>query len=290
MLSLILQNLVNGLLLGGLYVCIAIGFSLVWGVLSIINMMHGSMIVLGSYLAYYAFVFLGLSPFVAPLFVMPLMFALGYGLQSGILNRVVGKPILMTLTLTFGLDLILNNLMLAGFTADFRQVVFKTPFDALEIFQLIIPQERLYATILALLLTFLFYLLLNKSRIGRAIVAVRSDRDSAVLMGINVAKIYAITFGVGAAFAGAAGALMSVILPISPVESASYLGKAFVVCVLGGLGNFIGVVFGGFALGLIESLGVMITGPEHSVLIGFVVLMAVLAIKPTGIAGKRGFE
>jgi len=290
MLSLILQNLVNGLLLGGLYICIAIGFSLVWGVLSIINMIHGSMIVLGSYLAYYAFASFGISPFVAPLFVMPLMYGFGYGLQRGVLNRVVGRPVLITLTLTFGLDLILNNLMLAGFTANFRRVVFEKPFATLEIFNIIVPQERLYATILALLLTLVFYLLLNKSRIGRAIVAVRSDRDAAVLMGINVPQIYAITFGIGAAFAGAAGSLMSVVLPISPVESASYLGKAFVVCVLGGLGNIIGVVFGGFALGMIENLGVMVTGPEYSALIGFVALLAVLAIKPTGIAGKRGFE
>jgi branched-chain amino acid transport system permease protein len=290
MLLLTLQNLINGLLLGGLYVSIAIGFSLVWGVLNIINMIHGSMIVLGSYIAYYAFVSFGISPFIAPLFVMPLLFVFGYYLQQGVLNRVVGKPVLITLTLTFGLDLILNNLMLLGFTANFRRVVFKQPLQTLEIFNLIIPQERLYVTILALLLTLAFYLLLNKSRIGRAIIAVRSDRDASVLMGINVPQVYAITFGVGAAFAGAAGSLLSVIQPISPIESTSYLGTAFVVCVLGGLGNIIGVVAGGFALGLIESVGVMITGSEYAVLIGFLVLLAVLAVKPTGIAGRRGFS
>jgi branched-chain amino acid transport system permease protein len=289
-LMLFLQNLINGLLLGGLYVCIAIGFSLVWGVLNIINMIHGSLIVLGSYLAFYAFTAAGISPFVAPVLVMPAMFALGYALQRGLLNRVMGRPVLISFTLTFGLDLILSNLMLYTFTADFRRVVFEKPFKALVVDGLVIPMDRVFAMGLALLLTLLFYLLLNRSRIGRAIVAVRNDREAAVLMGVNVEQIYAITFGIGAAFAGAAGCLMSVVFPISPVESGLFLGKAFVVCVLGGLGGISGALVGGLALGVIESLGVMAAGPEHPVLIGFLVLLAVLIVKPTGIVGKRGFE
>jgi branched-chain amino acid transport system permease protein len=287
---LFVQNLVNGLLLGGLYVCIAIGFSLIWGVLNIINFLHGSLIVLGSYIAFYAFTYLGISPFLAPVFVMPMMFAFGYGLQRSVLNRVIGKPVLITLTITFGLDLIINNLMLWTFTANFRRVVFENPFKTLEIYGLIIPADRLFAMALAILLTLMFFLLLNRSRIGRAIVAVRNDRDAAILMGVNVEQIYAITFGVGVAFAGAAGSLMSVVFPISPVTSGVYLGKAFVICILGGLGSIGGVVIGGLALGVIESVGVMVAGPEHTVLIGFIVLLAVLVVKPTGIAGKQGYE
>lgn len=287
---LFLQNLVNGLLLGGLYVCIAIGFSLIWGVLNIINLIHGSLIVLGSYIAFYAFTWFGISPFIAPLFVMPMMFVLGYALQRGVLNRVIGKPVLMTLTLTFGIDLVLNNLMLSAFTANFRRVVFPEPFKTLDIAGMIIPMDRVFAMLLALFLTLLFYLLLNGSRTGRAIVAVRNDRDAAVLMGVNVKQIYAITFGIGAAFAGAAGALLSAVFPISPISSNLYLGKAFVIVVLGGLGSIEGVVIGGLALGIIESLGVMVAGTEHSILIGFLVLLAVLVVKPTGIAGKQGYE
>lgn len=287
---LLLQNLVNGLLLGGLYVCIAIGFSLIWGVLNIINFLHGSFIVLGSYIAYFAFVYFGISPFIAPLFVMPLMFVMGYALQRSVLNFVIGKPVLITLTLTFGLDLILNNLMLYGFTANFRRVVFERPFPTLDIYGIIIPADRLLAMGLAILLTLIFFVLLNRSRIGRAIVAVRNDRDAAVLMGVNVPQIYAITFAVAVAFAGAAGCLLSVVFPMSPINSGVFLGKAFVICILGGLGSIGGVVVGGLALGVIESLGAMISGPEHTVLISFIVLLAVLVIKPTGIAGKLGYE
>jgi branched-chain amino acid transport system permease protein len=221
---------------------------------------------------------------------MPMMFAFGYGLQRAVLNRVIGKPVLITLTLTFGLDLILNNLMLWGFTANFRRVVFDHPFPTLELYGIIIPADRLVAMALAILLTLMFFLLLNRSRIGRAIVAVRNDRDAAILMGVNVQQIYAITFGVGVAFAGAAGSLLSVVFPISPINSGVFLGKAFVICILGGLGSIGGVVVGGLALGIIESLGVTVAGPEHTVLISFIMLLAVLVIKPTGIAGKQGYE
>jgi branched-chain amino acid transport system permease protein len=287
---LFVQNIVNGLLLGGLYVCIAIGFSLIWGVLNIINLMHGALIILGSYIALYAFNIFGISPFIAPVFVMPMMFVLGYALQRSVLNRVIGKPTLITMTLTFGLDLILINLMLWAFTANFRRVVFQDPYKTLEVIGLIIPADRLFAMLLALMLTLMFFLLLNHSRMGRAIIAVRNDRDAAVLVGVNVRQIYAVTFGIGAAFAGAAGALLSVVFPISPVSSGLYLGKAFVICVLGGLGSIGGVVIGGLLLGIIESVGVMAVGSEHTVLIGFLVLLAVLTIKPTGIAGKQGYE
>ncbi len=286
----LLEQLINGLMLGGLYVCIAIGFSLIWGVLNIINLVHGSLIVLGSYIAYYAFVNFGISPLIAPVFVMPMLFLLGYALQRGLLNYVIDRPVLFTLTLTFGLDLILNNLMIWSFSANFRRVVFERPFGTFEIAGLLIPLDRLSVMLLALLLTVAFYVLLNRSRTGRAIVAVRNDRDAATMMGVNVNQIYAVTFGIGAAFAGAAGALMSVLFPISPVTSGIYLGKAFVICVLGGLGSIAGAVAGGLTLGIVESLGVVIAGPEHSTLIGFLALLLVLALKPTGIAGKVGYE
>jgi branched-chain amino acid transport system permease protein len=143
---------------------------------------------------------------------------------------------------------------------------------------------------LAFLLTLIFFLLLNRSRIGRAIVAVRNDRDAAVLMGVNVKQIYAITFATGVAFAGAAGSLLSVVFPISPINSGILLGKAFVICILGGLGSIGGVVVGGLALGIIESVGAMVAGPEYTVLISFLVLLVVLVVKPSGIAGKLGYE
>lgn len=284
------QILVNGLVLGCLYACIAAGFSLVWGVLNVINLMHGSFIVLGSYFAWGLYEALGLQPWFALLLALPLFFVFGYLIQRGILNRVIAAPVLVTLTMTFGMDLILNNSMILAFKADYRKLLLDPPLGVLSWGNLVMPVDRVFAMVFALLLTTALYLLLRKSRIGRAIVAVRMDRDAARLMGVEVKSIYAIAFGLGAAMAGAAGVLMALIFPISPLASSSFIGKAFVVCVLGGLGSVPGAVAGGLVLGVAESLGAMAFGPEHGVALSFGLLILFLIFRPQGLLGKRGYE
>jgi len=285
-----LQILINGILLGGLYSCIAVGFSLVWGVLNIINILHGSMIVLGAYAAFFAYSQLGIHPFAFIPIAGLSLFILGYGLQAKIINRVMGAPVLITLTLTFGLNLILDNMMMVAFKADYRKIILDPPLGLLELGSLLIPIDRLYAMVLALGLVGCLYAILRATQIGRAIVAVRMDRDAAALMGVKVKQIYAVTFATGAFMAGAAGCLMSVIFPISPLTSNAFLGKAFVVCVLGGLGSMPGVILGGILLGLLESFGTLWLGPDFSTTIAFVVLLTLLMFRPTGLLGKRGFE
>jgi branched-chain amino acid transport system permease protein len=180
--------------------------------------------------------------------------------------------------------------MILAFKADYRKVVIDPPLGLIELGSAIVPRDRLYAMLLALVLVGALYALLRTTRIGRAIVAVRMDRDAAALMGVNVQRIYAITFGLGAFMAGSAGSLMSVIFPISPLTSVAFLGKAFVICVLGGLGSIPGVMVGGIALGVLESFGSLWLGPDYSTTIAFVLLLALLMFRPTGIMGKRGFE
>ena len=287
---LITQVLLNGIVLGCLYAAIAAGFSLVWGVLNVINLMHGSFIVLGSYLAWSAYNGLGIDPWFTLMLAAPLFFAIGYGLQRGLLNRVIAAPVLVTLTMTFGLDLILNNSMIRLFTADFRKLILNPPLGVLEFGKVVLPIDRLLVMALALLLTGLLYIILRRSRIGRAIIAVRLDRDAARLMGVNVKAVYASAFGLGAAMAGCAGVLLAMIFPISPLTSASYLGKAFAVCVLGGLGSVPGAVAGGLFLGLAESFGSLAFGPEHGITLSFALLILFLIFRPQGLLGKRGFE
>ncbi|UOM35766.1 branched-chain amino acid ABC transporter permease [Acuticoccus sp. I52.16.1] len=284
------QILVNGLVLGGLYACIAVGFSLVWGVLNVINILHGSFVVLGSYVAYFAYVHLGLHPFLSVFVSGAVLFVLGYAVQAGLINKVIAAPVLTTLVLTFGLELILNNGILLAFSADYRSVQLANPMGSTVVGGIVLPLERVTATVLALGLTVLLYLMLVKSRVGRAIVAVRMDAEAAALMGVKVKRIYAVTFGVGALMAGAAGALLSVVFPISPLNSTEFLGIAFVVCVLGGLGSIAGAMVGGLALGVIESFGALFIGPEHGLTIAFVLLIVLLIFRPTGIMGRRGYE
>jgi branched-chain amino acid transport system permease protein len=284
------QVLINALVLGCLYACIAIGFSLVWGVLNVINLIHGSFIVLGAYLAWAAYQWLSIPPWFALAIAAPLFFGLGYLLQHLILNRVITAPVLVTLTLTFGLDLILNNVMIYYFKADYRKLTLSPPMGSVSILDVVVPVDRLLATASALVLTGLLYLVLRRSRIGRAIVAVRLDRDAAVLMGVDVKSIYAIAFGLGAALAGCAGVLMSLIFPISPLTSSTFLGKSFVVCVLGGLGSVSGALAGGLLLAFVEGFGSTLFGPAHATTLSFGLLIIFLVVRPQGLVGRKGFE
>lgn len=285
-----LQVLVNGLVLGGLYASIAVGFSLVWGVLNVINILHGSFIVLGSYVAYFAYTAWGVHPFLSVVFAGAIVGTLAYLVQAGLINPVIASPVLTTLILTFGLDLILNNAMLVVFKADYRKVNLAHPLGVLDVGGIVVPLDRVAAMALALLLTGLLTWMLGASRIGRAIVAVRMDREAAALMGVDVKRVYAITFAIGAVMAGAAGSLLSVIFPISPLNGPLYLGKAFVICVLGGLGSIGGAMVGGLALGVIESVSALVFGPEQALTVSFVLLIVLLVLRPTGIMGRRGYE
>ena len=285
-----LQVLANGVVLGGLYACIAVGFSLVWGVLNVINLLHGSFIVLGAYVAFFAYATTGLHPFLAVPIAGAFLFLIGYGLQRAVINRVIQAPVLITLTLTFGLDLLLNNAMLIAFKADYRKVVLDPPLGSVSLGPVFLPLDRVAVMALALALTLLLYQLLGRSKIGRAILAIRMDREAAALMGVDVTKVNSITFGIGAFMAGAAGCLLSIIYPISPLNSTVFLGKAFAICVLGGLGSVPGAMVGGIALALIESFSALWFGPEYAITVSFVLLIVILAVRPTGLLGKRGFE
>jgi branched-chain amino acid transport system permease protein len=285
-----IQVLINALVLGCLYACIAIGFSLVWGVLNVINLIHGSLIVLGAYLSWALYQALGIAPWYALVVAAPAFFVFGYLVQRLLLNRVIAAPVLLTLTLTFGLDLILNNAMIYYFKADYRKLTLSPPMGSVSIFGAVVPVDRLIATFAALVLTLLLYLLLRRSKVGRAIVAVRLDRDAAVLMGVDVKSIYAIAFGLGAALAGCAGVLMALIFPISPLTSPAYLGKAFVVCVLGGLGSVSGALAGGILLALVEGAGSIYLGPDYATTLSFVLLIIFLVLRPQGLLGRKGFE
>ena len=282
------QTLANGIVLGSLYSCLAIGFSLVWGVLNIINMLHGSLIVLGGYLTFFAWRGYGIHPLVALPVVAFILYGFGYLIQRLVIYRVVNRPVLTTLTLTFGLDLILYNFMIIYYTATPVRVTLD--LGVVQFGNIVMPIDRLLGMTLALLSTALLFVVLKGSRVGRAIVAVRMDRAAAELMGIRPERIYAITFGIGTMMAAATGALFAIIYPISTNLTTDYLGKAFVVCVIGGLGSVQGALLGGFVLGIVESVAGEVLGPQHALTVGFALMLLLLVVKPTGLAGVKGFE
>ena len=284
----IAQYIVNGILIGSLYACLAVGFSLIYGVLNIINVMHGSFVVLGAYATIYGVQVLGLYPLLAALLGAAGMFAFGYLVQRFLINEVVTAPIFISFTLTFGLDLLINNAMIQTFTATPRSLVLD--YGSVSIGGLSISIARLGAMGLALVLTGFLYWLLRHSQMGRAIIAVRMDHQAASFLGIQVKRIYALTFGIGTLMAAAAGGAMAVVYPITPLLSGVFLGKAFVICVLGGLGSVPGALVGGIALGLLESFGAVVFGSQWSTTVGFALMILVLVLRPSGLVGRKGYE
>jgi branched-chain amino acid transport system permease protein len=282
------QYIVNGILIGSLYACLAVGFSLIYGVLNIINVMHGSFVVLGAYATIYGSQVFGLHPLLAALLGAAIMFVFGYLIQRFLINEVITAPIFITFTLTFGLDLLINNAMIQAFTATPRSLVLD--YGSVSVGEVSISIARLGAMGLALILTGFLYWLLRHSQMGRAIIAVRMDHQAASFLGIRVNRIYALTFGIGTLMAAAAGGAMAVVYPITPLLSGVFLGKAFVICVLGGLGSVPGALVGGIALGLLESFGAVVFGSQWSTTVGFALMIMVLVLRPSGLVGRKGYE
>ena len=208
-----LQLVVLGLLAGGVYVAVGVGFGLVWGVLNIVNLAHGALVMVGGYLTWKLFSSLGLDPFLSLPLDAGLLFIFGYLLQRGVINRVIRAPLLFTFLLTFGVNLIVINLLLLLFKSDFRSVTPPYSGAGLELGTLVIPYTRLGALVVAVLLAVGLAFILNRTRTGLAIQAVGADRDAAQLVGIDLRHTYALTFAVGAACAGVAGGLITLNTP-----------------------------------------------------------------------------
>ena len=285
---LLLQVLVNGLLLGGLYGLMALGMSLIWGVMNIVNVAHGALIMLGAYLAFWMFTLGGWDPFVALPVVIVALFAYGYVLQRFLLNLVVRAQLFLTLLITFGLEVVMINVARMLWSSDLRQVTPAYAGANFAVGGLTIPYVRLWVFLTTAVLSIVFFLLLERTRLGRAIRATSEELRAARLAGIPVAHIYAVTFGLGAALAGAAGGLWGMLFPITPVMGGSLTLKSFVVAVLGGLGTMLGAVVGGLVLGLAESFTATYLGPTYPNAISFGLLVLILIVRPTGILGRAG--
>jgi branched-chain amino acid transport system permease protein len=281
-----LQILVNGVLMGGLYALMAIGMALIWGVMDIINIAHGSFIMLGAFTTYWLFSIFGMDPFVSLIFSVAILFVLGYCVQRYIINYVIRAGAFITLILAFGIDIFIKNSALVAWTADVRMV--NVPYGAANftIGSLTIPTVRLVAFGLVIVISLLFFYILNRTSLGRCIRATSQDLDAARLVGVDVAKTYAITFGIGVGAAAAAGTLWSILFPISPIMGGVLTLKSFVVVIIGGLGSMLGPIVGGLVLGITEAFSSSWLGATYANLISFTILVLVLIIRPKGILGK----
>ena len=285
----LLQILVNGILKGGLYALMAMGMSLIWGVMDIINIAHGSFIMLGAFTTYWLFTLLGMDPFISLFFSIAILFLLGYGVQKYIINYIIRASAFITLILAFGIEIFINNLALVLWTADVRKV--EVPYGAANFTignWVTIPTIRLIAFLMVIVISAVFFFILNRTNLGRSIRATSQDLDAARLVGVDVARTYAITFGMGVGAAAAAGTLWSILFPISPIMGGELTLKSFVVVIIGGLGSMLGPIIGGLALGVTEAFGSTWFGSTYENLIGFSILVLVLILRPKGILGGAG--
>jgi branched-chain amino acid transport system permease protein len=275
-------------MVGGVYAAVGIGFALVWGIMNVINLAHGALIMLGAYVTFWSFKLAGIDPFVSIPISMAVLFILGWLIQRFLINQVIRAPILITFLMTFGLELIIVDLSLNFFSADNRsvQTFYSGAHWDLAGGQIVLPQVHLYTLLVALALTAVMQLFLSRTRVGNAIRATSMDLDAARLVGIRIRRIYALTFGIGAAAAGAAGSLISLNYAISPGAGEFYTPIAFVVCVLGGLGSINGALVGGLVFGVVQSLSQAFIGPAYQNAIAFGLLIVVLMLRPSGILGK----
>jgi branched-chain amino acid transport system permease protein len=284
------QATLYGLLQGGLLGLIAVGFSLVWGVMNIVNLAHGAFVILGAYVGWQVNASLGLDPFLGMFVAAASLFVLGYALQRLLINLVVNGPVFITLLLTFGLDLMIVQGMNIAFSADYRGIQTSYAGNSLAFSGIRLPLGRLLAFAVAVAVTVALVAVVNRTRTGLSIMATGMDRGAARLMGIRAAHVYALTYGIAAGLAGMAGTMVGTVGTFNPAAAGRYTLLSFVIAVLGGLGNMYGALAGGVVLGLAESWAGQYLSGTWSNAVAFAVLVVVLLVRPSGLIGRAFYE
>jgi branched-chain amino acid transport system permease protein len=272
--------------MGFIYALVAVGLTLTWGVMDIINFAHGEFLMIGMYTAFWMYALFALDPLVALPICIAVLFILGILTYTGIISRVINAPGLTALLATFGLSMFLKNLAQFLWTPNYRYINESlVSGKTLEIGSVVIGLPQVVAAVGSIILTIVIMTFMDKTTTGKAIQATALNKDTALLMGINTRKMYAITFGLSGACVGAAGALMSTFFPVYPASGALYSLIGFVIVALGGFGNIKGALFGGLIIGLTEALGGYFLGTQFKYALVFLIYLVVIQVRPKGLFG-----
>lgn len=285
--TLLVQNIVNGIFMGLIYSLVALGLALIFGVMDIINFAHGDFVMIGAYLTYLIALLLYVDPTVTLIITMPLFFVLGLAVYKGIIERVLGAEPLIQIAVTVGLLMVLRNLALMIFHAEPRGVPHTVLNFPINIGSITIAASRLVAGIVSLVALLLVHMLLTKTKWGIAMRATADDREVAELMGINVRKVYAITFGLGISLTALAAALIMTFSRADPYLGLLYGLLSWVIVAMGGLGGVVGVLASGLIIGVIEAIGVSIVSAGARELFIYLTFFLILWFRPRGLFGRR---
>ena len=285
--ELYVQAFINGILTGGVYSLMAVGLSLIFGVMRVINFAHGDMMVWGMYLSLWLFTTLGLDPYVSIPLTGAAVFLLGAAIQRGLVNRILAAPHEMQILLMLGVALVLENLALMVWGPDPRRVNVSYGLSTFWMGPIVVDLPRLVTFALALALALCLYLFLRRTDLGRMIRAASDNQTGALLVGTDITKVFTLAFGVGAACVGAAGSLMTPLLPFTPSSGLLFTITSFNIVIIGGMGNLLGAFVGGLLVGVSESLGAVLLVPSLKEIVGFVLLVVILLFRPQGLLGGR---
>ncbi|WP_366922228.1 branched-chain amino acid ABC transporter permease [Metallumcola ferriviriculae] len=286
-----MQVIISGLLLGGIYALISIGLTMIFGVVRIVNFAHGEFLMLAMYATFWMFNLFQLDPYVAVFIVTPLLFLIGVLVQRVFIQPILNAPATVKIFSTLGLSIVLQNLALMFWKADYRTVQTSYQTSVINLGTLVISYPRLVAFIVATGINIALFFFFKRTYMGKAIRAVALDRGAAMLMGINVYNIYLLAFGLGTAFVGIAGALLMPIYYVFPTVGSLFILTAFVVVILGGMGSVLGAFIGGLIIGLVEAFAGFYLDPALKEAVYFIIFILILVLKPTGLFGLgRGSE
>ncbi len=277
----------NGLTTGAIYALIALGLTLVYGVLHIINFAHGAALTAAMYAVFLLVSLAKMDPYVAILIVTPVFFALGYAVQRFIIGPAAGDNDNAILLVTLGLSIIIENLLLAIFKADTLTIDTPYAFDSIDLGFTMLAKPRVYALVIALAVTLALGALLSLTDTGKAIRAVAKEKLGAALVGIDTPHIYAVTFGIGAAIAAIAACLLMPTYYVTPRTGNAFVLVAFTIVVLGGMGSVAGCLIGALLIGVVESLSGLYLGESLGQIGIFIIFILVLLVKPTGLFGAK---
>jgi branched-chain amino acid transport system permease protein len=278
--------IVMGILLGGLYAVVALGLSLVFGVVKEINVAHGDLVILGSYFGFVALTMVGIDPILSLIIGIPLFFGIGFAIQKYLLNRAFRISMDATLIMAFGISIILQNTYQLLFTPMSRGLTTSYALESFSAGPVSFPLMYLLDFIVAIVVMLFLREFLRRTYLGKAIRAAAQDRKAAHLMGINTNKVYAFTFAISMAFAAIAGVFLGLTFPFTPVSGMSFLIIALGVVVLGGLGSIVGTFIGGVVFGLAQTIGGHFFGLAAQMLVAYTMVLVVLAVIPRGIFGR----
>jgi branched-chain amino acid transport system permease protein len=287
MLPEILQQVINGLIIGATYGLMAVGLTMIFGMMDVINFAHGELYMLGGVFTYYLVSLLGLNYFYSIILSVALVMIVGLIFDQLVLRKLRGEPVLITVLVTIGLSIFLQSIVLLFWGPSPQGIVSPFPQDTIRIGSVFLTPFKVFMAMVTVAVIYAFHLLIQKTTLGKTMRAAFQDKEAAAIVGIDINRVYAINFAFGSGLAALAGSLLGTLFVVYPNMGLIVVVKAFLIVIMGGMGNFLGAIFGGLLLGVVESMGAGFISSGYKDLFGLLIVMVLLIFRPYGLFGRK---